>query len=117
MVMRIALLSLGAFAVMGCSHTSAPVPATLTADTPEARALLIEHLSQAVGRANITLGPGDLSARSDVSVLPPPLGEHETRSPAQPAVFDLQISGDACYAVPRDGGAPIALPGVDCRPV
>ena len=99
----------------GACQTVAPkIPAVLASADDATIAQVKSVLADAVGRAAIDLGPGDLSRRSMISVLPPPLAAREDRSMATPVVFDIMLSGGDCYAVKRETGEAFAL-GVPCR--
>lgn len=117
------LMVAGVAALIGGCQTTGPsqpresdVMAVLQSDDPQTIAALKAVLSDAVGRAQIELGPGDLTRTSTISVLPPPLGPNETRSPATPALFDLVIDRGQCVLVRRDDGAHFAADRVACRP-
>ena len=105
-----------ALALSACQHSATAAPAKLADDSPDTLTALKSALSQAVNRANIDLGAGDLTEMSSVTVLPPPLTEHETRSPATPIVFDLYIKNGACVAVQDGTDTEIPLPDVPCKP-
>jgi hypothetical protein len=94
----------------------APVgaPATLARADDETLAALRAALAQAVGRADAKLGP--IAPDAPLAVLPPPLGPHETRSVAEPTLFDLELRDGACVAVRRDTGEAFTLKGVACIP-
>lgn len=102
---------------LACQSTGAAVPAALERADAQTMAAVKAVLADAVGRARIELGPGDLTTSSTISVLPPPLSPEEGRSTATPIVFDLVIKGSSCYAVRRDTGRDYALAGVSCRPL
>lgn len=110
--MLASLLAAGA-----CQTPAASTPAALTATDAETMAVLKATLADAMGRAQIDLGPEDLTAMSSISVLPPPAGPAEDRSLARPTQFDLMMKADTCYAVRRDTGEEYALTGVSCRPL
>lgn len=95
----------------------AGAPAVLVSADPQTMAVVKSVLADAMGRARIELGPGDPTATSRISVLPPRLGPDETRSPATPTQFDLMIEGRSCYLVRQDSGARFALDGVACQPL
>ncbi|MEO1135165.1 MAG: hypothetical protein AAFW68_00980 [Pseudomonadota bacterium] len=117
-----ALITTAAALIGGCQTTGASQPrerditAVLQSDDPQNIAALKAVLAQAVGRARIELGPGDLTQTSTISVLPPPLGPNETRSPARPTQFDLVIDRGQCFVIRREDGARFAAEGVGCRP-
>ena len=113
---RIAAALVAAAAMLaGCTTTAADRKATLMQADAETIAALSAGLARAMGKASVKLGPGDLTAMSEVAVLPPPLGPHETRSLAEPTVFTLVLRGGACVAIRQDTGAAFDLPGVRCR--
>lgn len=74
-------------------------------------------LADALGRAAVTLGPGDLTKVSIITVLPPRLGPLEGRSTTTPILFDVMIAGSHCFVVRRDTGDEYALPNIGCRAV
>lgn len=115
MMYRILASALATVSLGGCQHSTQAVPAVLADGSDAAMDRLRTHLAAAMGKANVTLGPGDPTTQSSVTVLPPPLGEHETRSPAAPTVFRLLIMDNICYAEREDSGARIELQGVPCR--
>ncbi|MEM1106093.1 MAG: hypothetical protein AAGH87_06860 [Pseudomonadota bacterium] len=94
---------------------SEPVPAVLVEAGDEEMAAMKTVLAQAVGRAEVSLGPGDPTRSPKISVLPPPLGPNETRSPAQPAQFQLMMAGGACMLVNQKTGETHAL-DMPCTP-
>lgn len=99
-----------------CQHSATAAPATLADSNPESVEALKAALGTAINRANVELGVGDLTASSSVSVLPPRLSEHETRSPATPTIFYLFIKDGTCLAVRADTDEEIPLPDVPCKP-
>lgn len=105
-----------AFMLGACQHSATAAPATLADESPATIEALKSALGSAINRANVDLGAGDLSGASTVTVLPPRLTEHETRSPATPIVFSLFVKGDDCYAVQDGSEAKIPLPDVPCKP-
>lgn len=100
-----------------CQTAPAPEPALLAEATPEAMAVVTGTLATAVDRVRIELGPVDLTRDPAISVLPPPLGEHEAHSPAMPVMFDLVTQDGACFVRARDSGELYPLPGITCRAV
>ena len=74
-------------------------------------------LSASVGRTNIELAPIEQDTSTTVSVLPAPLGAHETHSVAMPTVFHLVLKADKCFAVKQDDDTEVLLDGVTCQPV
>ncbi|MFN4024768.1 MAG: hypothetical protein ACK4MQ_08045 [Hyphomonas sp.] len=115
--MRRLLMSSVLIGLSACQTAPAAEPALLVEATPEAMTIVAETLASAVDRARIELGPGDLTRDPAISVLPPPLGEHETHSPAMPVMFDLVIQDGDCFLQAREDGALYPLPGVACRAV
>jgi len=99
-----------------CQHAATASPATLTDSNADTLSALKSALGGAINRANIDLGAGDLTETSIVTVLPPPLTEHETRSPATPIVFNLYMKNGACFAVQYGTETEIPLPDVPCKP-
>jgi hypothetical protein len=108
------LASLAAL-LAGACQTAVAAPAVLTHADPATMSRLRATLAQAVGRAQVELGPGDPTQSSVLSVLPPPPGPLEGRSLAKPTIFRLEIEGETCVLVRADTGAHIRLAGVDCR--
>ncbi|MCG8442404.1 MAG: hypothetical protein MI723_11400 [Caulobacterales bacterium] len=98
-----------------CESNGAPVQAALASADADSLAALEAGLARAMKRARVTLGPGDLTQSSTVSVLPPAPGPLEGRSPARPVLFDLVLKGRDCIAVRRDTGEEHRLAGLDCR--
>lgn len=117
--MRRTLISSAAFGLAalqsGCQTAQGPQPALLHEASPEAMAQVTGVLAEAVGRAHIELGPHDLTADPAIPVLPPPLGPHETNSPATPLFFELVLQDGACFLRARSSGELYALPGLDCH--
>jgi hypothetical protein len=114
---RAALLAVAALlpaTVLGACQSVA-VPAVLTTADPPAMERLKAALAKALGRASVELGPGDPTQTPLISVLPPPPGPQEDRSPARPTIFRLEIEGSACVLVREDNAARIPLDGVECK--
>lgn len=84
-------------ALQGCMHANTPQPAVLIQADSQTLSTLRTVLAEALGRGQVVLGPEDLSRTSRISVLPPPLGQYETRSPAAPTGFMLVTKGGLCY--------------------
>lgn len=99
-----------------CQHSATAAPATLADSSPESVEALKAALGNAINRANVDLGVGDLTASSSVTVLPPQLTEHETRSPATPTVFNLFVKDGICFAVQDGMDEEIPLLDVPCKP-
>lgn len=119
-MIRLSATLLGLIAVTGlclssCQTAGARTPAILENTDETTLSRVKSVLSDAVGRAQIRLGPEDLSTSSTLTVLPPRLGPNETHSVAMPVVFDLMTNGRSCFAVRRDTGADYRLDGVTCK--
>ena len=97
-----------------CQTSGATRPATLETADEATLARVKAVAAEAVGRAQIRLGEGDLTETSTLTVLPPPLGPNETSSPAMPAVFDIVTNGEDCFLVSQSTGQSYALDGVGC---
>jgi hypothetical protein len=108
------LAGLAGVGAMGCQTTAEPRLARLEEATPQDMAMVRRVLSEAVGRAQIELGPMDLTRAPVVSVLPPPLGPLEGASPAMPEIFELVAVGEGCFLRRRRDGAMFALTDVRC---
>ncbi|GAB5459663.1 MAG: hypothetical protein Hens3KO_26930 [Henriciella sp.] len=92
-------------------------PAVLLSTDTETMIELKATIGQALGRARIELGPGDLTTTSTVSVLPPPLGEFETHSLAKPVLFNLSKKGRTCRLTHQQTGEVFVLDKVTCQAV
>ena len=106
---------IGAFWLGACQMTETPTPAVLSASTDEVMADIKQVLADAMGVANVDIGPGDLTQSSAISVLPPQLGPMEDHSPVVPVQFDLMMQGAKCFLSRRDTGETYPLDGVNCR--
>lgn len=115
MVRMTPALAAAAVLLSGCATTAADRKAALANADPDTMAALTAGLARAMGRAQVTLGPGDLTVMSEVAVLPPPPGPLETRSLAEPTVFTLMLRDGGCVAVRQDTLEAYPLPGVRCR--
>ena len=91
-----------------------PVAAVLTDTSDATMSKLKTALGKAIGRANIELGPGNLTENGIISVLPPRLSPLEGKSPAMPTLFDLMLSEDGCFARNRSTGEDVALDDIAC---
>lgn len=100
-----------------CQTGGERVPATLENPDEATLADVKEVLSEALERTRIRLGPEDLGTSTSLSVLPPPLGPNETRSPAVPTHFDIVTNGSACFLVRQETGKSYRLDGISCQPV
>lgn len=108
------ILSISALLGLAACQT-APQPAVLTDGTSETMAAVTGVLAGAMNRAQVELGPGDLTQASVISVLPPKPGPLEGNSTALPAVFDLVLLDGDCYVQSRQNGELYLLIGVECR--
>ncbi len=109
-----ALIAGGAL-MASCQTPNAPAAAVLENADHGTMAALHAALASAVGRAQVEIGPGDLTQSSTIAVLPPPLGPGEDRSLATPDYFDLMWVDGKCVLVAQETGAQFALDGVSCR--
>ena len=97
-----------------CQTSASTRPATLETADEATLARVKAVATNAVGRARIKLGEGDLTKTSTLVVLPPPLGPNETASPAMPTVFDIVTHGRDCLLVNRSTGEQFKIKGVSC---
>lgn len=97
--------------VSGVAHS---MPAVLESGDAETITMLKSALADAMNTKTVELGAGDPTVASTIAVLPPRLSTNEDRSLARPVLFDLELRGQACFAVRRDTGAAYAL-GVRCK--
>ena len=116
MVRSALFTGLVALVLSACQHSATAAPATLADSSADTLSALKLALGGAINRANIELGVGDFTATSTVTVLPPSLTEHETRSPATPTVFNLFVKNGACFAVQDGTDTEVPLPDVHCKP-
>ncbi|WAC47725.1 hypothetical protein OVA03_13585 [Asticcacaulis sp. SL142] len=91
--------------------------ATVDLSVPEIRAAISAALAKTLNRGRVELGVTASDQTSTVTVLPPPLGPHETHSTAVPIRFDIIRRKGECLAVRADDGSVNALPGVTCEVV
>jgi hypothetical protein len=115
-LLPLGLLAAALAASAACATPAVERKATLARADEATMQALRAGLARALGRGEAVLGPGDLTQRSEVSVLPPPLGPNETRSLAAPTLFTLVLRGGRCMALRSDTGAAYPLPGVGCKP-
>lgn len=115
MIIRSLIFGVSGLLVGGCQHNADVVPAVLADDSDETMAMVKSHLAGAMGVAQVRLGVGDPTQTPALTILPPPLGPHETRSPATPTQFNLMVRGDICYAMREGAEEMIELTGVSCR--
>lgn len=114
--MKYRILSVSALAGLAACQ-SVPKPAVLTDTSPETVAAVTQALADAVGRAQVELGPVDFATDTSVSVLPPRPGPLEGNSTAVPEVFDIRLMDGDCYVQDRASGELYPLTGVTCRSV
>lgn len=113
--MKYRILSISAFAGLAACQ-SAPEPAILDDVSPETISVVTGVLAAAVDRAQIQLGPGDLTRDSVISVLPPRPGPQEGSSTAMPTIFDIVLMDGDCYVQERESGEMFPLNGITCSP-
>lgn len=101
--MRLILALTGILGLTACQSVAADQPARLI---PEAASLndLKVALSQMMPTGRIDFGPSDPTETSSITVLPPPVGQHETRSTALPVRFDLILRDGNCFVMRHDTG-------------
>jgi hypothetical protein len=112
---RLAASLIVTLALSACQTVAGTQAATVNLDDPATRQALQSALARAVGRGRVELGPSASAHTSSVTVLPPPLGPHETHSMALPVQFDIVSEGGHCLAIRRDTKEVHDLPGVKCR--
>lgn len=115
---RFALLASAlALSLGGCVTNSAPDQPAVLNDMDEANTTALKSaLAEAMGRANIKLGPQADGPLTQVTVLPPPRGKHEMNSTALPTHFDVVTNGTDCWLVRQDTRQTFPAPGVMCKP-
>ncbi|WP_140985299.1 hypothetical protein [Asticcacaulis tiandongensis] len=113
--MRLILTLTGLLGFTACQSVAADQAAWLT---PKADSLndLKTALSQMMQTRHIDLGPSDPTQSTSLTVLPPPVSQHETRSAALPVRFDLILRDGKCYVVRHDTGDSRELPQGACVP-
>ncbi len=110
MMLMVAALTTGA-----CQSKPSRTYAALATTDSQTMGVVKSALARAMNRANIEIGPGDLTKTSVISVLPPKPGPNESRSTVRPTQFDIMMQGSACFVVRRDTGDEFPLRGVACR--
>lgn len=105
-------LCVGACQTVG---SAAVQPAVLLEGQASALETVKQTLVELTQQGRITLGPGDLTRKSLISVLPPPPGPYEGNSPSMPTYFELVTDGERCYLRERGKDALHQLPGVSCK--
>lgn len=114
--MRPAMMGvLGLVTLAACQTAPTLRPAILSPADEAATSAVKTKLAQVLNRATVEIVPAELSGAIDLSVLPPPLGPLETRSPVLPTQFTFQTDGAACYLVRTDTGEQYLLNGLNCR--
>lgn len=106
----------GALLAAACQTSLASQPAVLEKADAQTMAKVKSALAEAMGTATVEIGAGDPTETPSISVLPRPPGPYEDRSPAMPALFDLMLKENVCYAVRRETGEEYELKGVACKP-
>ena len=112
MMLIVAALTTGA-----CQSKQSRTYAALATSDSQTMGVVKSVLAKAMNRANVEIGPGDLTTTSTISVLPPKPGPNESRSTVMPTQFDIMMQGSTCYVVRRDTGDEFQLRGVACRPL
>lgn len=110
-LMTVALLvaALGLSACQTRAGASPDQPASVDLSVPETRAGVSAALATALNLGRVELGVTQVPQTSTVTVLPPPLGPHETHSPAVPIRFDIiRRKGVSCGPRRYRHGAPPA---------
>lgn len=97
-----------------CASTKPDNIAMVATGNPITTAAIIATLQQALGTQKITLGPREGDLNSWVTVLPPQLGQYETRNVALPETFDVIKRKNSCFLVRRTTGVAYALNNVTC---
>ncbi len=111
LTMTLSVLALGA-----CQHGQSQVPALLSDGDADTISKLEAALADAMGISKVTLGAGDPTTNSTVSVLPPKLNPSESRSTAMPTRFELLLKDGTCYAQREGSEDMISLAGISCKP-
>lgn len=112
---RLAASLIVTLALSACQTVAGTQAATVDLDDPATRQALQSALARAVDRGRVEFGPSTSANTSSVTVLPPPLGPHETHSMALPVQFDIVSEDGRCLAIRRDTREVYDLPGVTCR--
>ncbi|MDC7676216.1 hypothetical protein [Asticcacaulis machinosus] len=121
--MRLTKLALAALALglsacqTNAGQSAADQPASVDLSVAETRAALSVALAKALNRGRIELGVTATDQTSTVTVLPPPLGPHETHSTAVPIRFDIIRRKGKCLALRADDGSVHTMSGVRCETV
>ncbi|OYW80687.1 MAG: hypothetical protein B7Z26_06090 [Asticcacaulis sp. 32-58-5] len=113
--LALAVFVLGLSACQTGAGQSADSVATVDLSVPETRAAVSAALATALNRGRVELGVTASDQTSTVTVLPPPLGPHETHSTNLPIRFDIIRRKGACLVVRADDGSVHELPGVRCE--
>lgn len=116
---RLASLGTGLCALLAScqSHHPALQPAELDIASSAQIESLKAVLTEALGRTVTQTVPAEMRGTRTLAVPPPPLSEHETRSPAKPAVFDVMLDAGACVLVQRETGEVYPIEDMPCRAV
>ena len=122
--MRVLTALIGALCVSACETTAGatPVPAVLETGDEDTLAALKAALAKTMNKSVVTLGAGDLTQSSIISVLPKrsyaPIGapQNQAGNFALPTRFTLMMDGGSCYVVKDGSDEKTMLKGVKCRP-
>ena len=106
-----------ALGLAGCQTMTAPRPAVLVSDDAASMELLKGAIGEHMGRANIDLGAGDLTAESIISVLPPRVTAMEGNSVAVPKMLQLRVRADDCYIYDEAERRSTRVRDLVCRPI
>jgi hypothetical protein len=116
-VSRAASATLAALCVGACQTVgrAAVQPAVLLEEQASTLETIKQTLTGLTQQGRVTLGPGDLTRNSLITVLPPPPGPYEGNSPSMPIYFELVTDGERCYLRERGKDVLHRLPGVSCK--
>lgn len=108
-------MTLTSLALAACHTLAAAQPAVLQSDDAATLGALKSALATALQRADVELGPVDLTRSPAVPVLPRPPASVEGRSTAMPIMFDIAMKDGACVLIRRDTGEAFSLGSISCR--
>ncbi len=120
-MMRLTKLAMAALALglsacqTSAGQSGADQAATIDLSVADTRVALSAALAKALNRGRVELGVTASDLTSTVTVLPPPLGPHETHSTAIPIRFDIIRRKGKCLALRADDGSVHDLTGVQCE--
>ncbi len=104
-------------ALAACQTSHDLRPAHLREQTPETLDRVRGLIAQVLGRAEVEIGPVDLTTASIIPVLPPPAGPLEMNDPRIPHLFELVTRQQACYLRDLETGTVYLLDATSCYPV